>query len=144
MDREKYLWNNFRLTPEDWDAISAYQNHVCAICGKPQEPTKHGARRLSVDHDHATGEIRCLACSKCNPLLGKLENAYKRYGLHKIPGNTLTAIIRGFLRVLENPPARLALGRTVVGYPGRINTKEHRAWIKRELGIKKTSKKRKH
>ena len=47
------------------------QNGVCAICGNPETATSHGTiRRLSVDHDHETGEVRGLLCSKCNFALG--------------------------------------------------------------------------
>jgi hypothetical protein len=39
---------------------------ACAICGIT--PSK---RRLSVDHNHATDEIRGLLCMNCNQLLGR-------------------------------------------------------------------------
>jgi hypothetical protein len=42
----------------------------CLICGSPR-----GARRLSVDHDHATDEIRGLLCQNCNDLLGRARNS---------------------------------------------------------------------
>lgn len=38
---------------------------LCLICGQP--PTR---RRLDIDHDHVTDEIRGLLCTKCNRLLG--------------------------------------------------------------------------
>jgi len=141
--REKYLWNNFRLTPEDWERVFLFQKGVCAVCGFPQPPTKKGPRRLAVDHSHDTGESRSLLCSRCNPLLGRLENAFKRYGLHKLPGISLLLILKGLLRVLEDPPVRLALGRVVIGYPGKTGTNTHRAWIRETLGLPKKRKKRK-
>lgn len=34
------------------------QMGLCAICKRP--------KKLNVDHDHKTGEIRGLLCSRCN------------------------------------------------------------------------------
>lgn len=42
----------------------------CLICG-----IERGARRLSVDHDHDTDEIRGLLCQNCNDLLGRARNS---------------------------------------------------------------------
>ena len=42
------------------------QNGVCAICKK----TCTIRKRLSIDHDHKTGGIRKLLCSRCNSGLG--------------------------------------------------------------------------
>jgi len=39
------------------------QKGKCAICGKSQEQFK---RRLNLDHNHKTGQIRGLLCYYCN------------------------------------------------------------------------------
>ena len=39
------------------------QEYRCAICGS-LNPRQFG--KFQVDHDHATGEVRGLLCSKCN------------------------------------------------------------------------------
>ena len=47
------------------------QAGLCAICGRPETKIKHTqVCRLSVDHDHTTGQIRGLLCDACNRGLG--------------------------------------------------------------------------
>jgi len=61
----------FGMTVEQYDEIFETQNGVCAICGQPEiVKNRYGWARLSVDHDHKTGEIRGLLCQKCNSALG--------------------------------------------------------------------------
>lgn len=62
------LRRKFGITPEDYATMLEAQGGVCLICQAP--PKKH---RLAVDHDHATGAIRGLLCSKCNSALGWFE-----------------------------------------------------------------------
>lgn len=69
--RRKNLWQNFKVTPEQFDNWLMEQGHVCAICGNPETHTWRGKpRELCVDHDHATGKVRKLLCHKCNTLIG--------------------------------------------------------------------------
>lgn len=127
--RAKRLMDNFKLTPEKYDAIYQHQGGVCYGCGQP-EPVK--GRRLSVDHDHETGEVRGLLCSRCNPVLGKLERAFKRYGLAKVAGLIFSVWFSRMGRYLHAPPAREALGGPHFGYKGHIGTKAHRKRIQRD------------
>ena len=125
--RAKYLKDNYKLTIEQWDIIAAFQGYVCFACG---QPNKDG-RRLATDHRHSDGLIRGLLCAKCNALLGKLENAFVRYGLHKIEGITLIGLVSRLLLYLRCPPATQALGLEIFGYPGKTGTKKHRKLLKR-------------
>lgn len=63
----------------DPDAIEAhFKNHngLCDICGR--SPSEVGSRkRLSIDHDHLTGEFRGLLCSPCNSGLGQFRDSPK-------------------------------------------------------------------
>jgi hypothetical protein len=127
--RAKRLMDNYKLTVVQFDAILAHQGGVCYACQCP-EPVV--GRRLSVDHDHTTGLIRGLLCSRCNPLLGKIENAYKRYGLGKVAWLTVKAILMRFGIYLDQPPASKALGIDHFGYSGRTGTKKHRARLRKE------------
>ena len=71
--REWRLRRHFGMTSEDYEAMSALQNHCCANCGMSETAINSKAKRaqrLSIDHDHATGRVRGLLCIRCNRLLG--------------------------------------------------------------------------
>ena len=52
----------------EYNVILKSQNNKCLICGK--EPN---GVNLVVDHNHETGEIRGILCSRCNRSLGWYE-----------------------------------------------------------------------
>jgi hypothetical protein len=58
----------YGLAVEQYDAMSDAQGGICSICffddGMPQ------TRRLAVDHDHQTGNVRGLLCTRCNLAIG--------------------------------------------------------------------------
>lgn len=118
--RAKRLKDSFNLTIEQWEIINQYQNGKCFLCGKSQKSGK----RLATDHRHATGLVSGLLDSQCNRLLGKIE------GL----GWTVETL-RRLIEYLTDPPAVRALGREVIGFAGRVNTKRHRAWIRKQAKI---------
>lgn len=64
----------YNLTREDFERLLAFQNGRCYICG--QLP---GKKRLAVDHDHRTQEVRGLLCANdewgCNVSLRRLLNS---------------------------------------------------------------------
>jgi hypothetical protein len=75
--RDRVLRKNFDMTGEDYFALLAEQNGVCAICREPENRSnkKTGVEHmLSVDHDHETGQIRGLLCHGCNAALGFLND----------------------------------------------------------------------
>jgi hypothetical protein len=53
-----------------YQRLSEEQGGGCALCGRP--PKKN--RRLSVDHDHETDEIRGLLCDAHNRALGLFQD----------------------------------------------------------------------
>ena len=57
----------YGLTIAEYDAILEAQGGGCAICGRSP-----GRKRLPVDHNHETGEIRGLLCLACNRAVGLL------------------------------------------------------------------------
>lgn len=64
------LKNMHNLSITIFNKMLEEQEGVCAICGK----TQIGDRALCVDHDHATGKIRALLCTKCNAGLGNFND----------------------------------------------------------------------
>jgi hypothetical protein len=67
----------YGITVDEFEAMHAAQNNLCAVCGKPNtSTTKHGERilRLEVDRCHKTGKVRALLCNTCNHLLGNARN----------------------------------------------------------------------
>jgi recombination endonuclease VII len=67
------------VTVEWYDASHAAQNGRCAICGCPeamgQRDRSGNPRRLAVDHDHRTGQVRELLCGSCNAGLGNFRDS---------------------------------------------------------------------
>src|SRR5208282_5260837 len=126
--RTNDLMDHFKLTPEKWDRVDAFQQHRCALCGRLE---RRPGQRLATDHDWFTGLFRGLLCSQCNPLLGKLERAFIRLGMHKEEGVHLVEIVGRMYQYLRFPTATQALGYEHIGYAGSVSTKKHRKRIKK-------------
>lgn len=70
------LQRRYRITPDQYAFQLAMQDGVCAVCRQPEpifDRRTGDFRRLAVDHDHITGELRGLLCSLCNKGMGKLR-----------------------------------------------------------------------
>lgn len=70
--RKHNLRHRYGLTYDDFHSILEAQNYSCAIC---EVEISHGLeyrtdRSVAVDHNHDTGEVRGILCSKCNLVLG--------------------------------------------------------------------------
>ncbi len=60
-----------RMTVDDWCQMWTEQKGLCAMCDGPGEwQERYKMSSLYVDHNHATGVVRALACSTCNSALG--------------------------------------------------------------------------
>lgn len=66
-DRDRRYRLIYGISLEIYNEIYAFQGGRCAICRWATGKTK----KLAVEHDHATGEVRGLACGPCNRMLGQ-------------------------------------------------------------------------
>jgi hypothetical protein len=62
---KKGVYFKYGMSEEDYMEMFSSQDGRCLICNGTQ-PNK----RLAVDHNHLTGDVRGLLCSKCNSLIG--------------------------------------------------------------------------
>jgi len=69
--RARYKFE-YGITPEDYERLVLQQNGGCAVCGASSAGERYGV--LQVDHDHRTGRVRGLLCTRCNTQLGILES----------------------------------------------------------------------
>jgi len=58
--------DTYGLAEGDYERLYEHQGRRCFICQR----ATGASRRLSVDHDHKTGEVRGLLCRPCNDVLG--------------------------------------------------------------------------
>ena len=79
MHRKSNLKIYYGLTVEEYNTLLEQQNSCCAICGVHCDSQK---KKLHVDHDHESGQIRGLLCSHCNLALGTFRDnpeIFKRF-----------------------------------------------------------------
>jgi hypothetical protein len=89
----QYVDKTYGISAEDYRRLYEAQGRRCAICKR----ATGAARRLAVDHDHKTGEVRGLLCKPCN-----------RYGLGMFARDDPEIFDRAS-DYLRNPPARKIL-----------------------------------
>lgn len=64
------LKRKFNIRIEDYLNLLELQGGVCMLCAK----LNTNGKMLAVDHNHKTGKIRGLLCSKCNVGLGQFND----------------------------------------------------------------------
>ena len=67
----KRVLKRYGMTPEQYDILLLAQGGVCPICGRPLPSP------ADVDHDHRTGKVRGLLCTRCNLALGLVHDDAK-------------------------------------------------------------------
>jgi len=68
--RERHLMKNYGISVADKIAMISRQGNKCPICLSDIELANG-----RVDHNHITGEIRGILCSKCNTGIGQLRDS---------------------------------------------------------------------
>jgi hypothetical protein len=93
--RAGHLRRTYALTEAQYAAVLKYQHGRCAVCDRLPK-----SRRLEVDHDHKSGQVRGLLCWFCNK---------------KVIGRaTEPDIFENAAEYLKRPPALDILGPHVV------------------------------
>ena len=85
---QRYILKRFGWTVADYTALHDLQAGKCALCSRVPV-----GRRLHLDHDHETNEVRGILCAGCNVALGNL-------------GDSIEGLERA-IAYLKSPPARL-------------------------------------
>ncbi len=72
--RECNLRKKYGMGVKEYEIMFGMQGGRCLVCGEPETVCdgRGKLKRLAVDHNHDTGEIRGLLCQKCNQALGLL------------------------------------------------------------------------
>lgn len=66
----------YGLTVEEYEKLLSSHQGVCAICGEQETAVYNGKiKRLAIDHNHETGEVRGILCDRCNRGLGFFRNS---------------------------------------------------------------------
>lgn len=93
LKRKYQLKGRYGLTPGEYEQLLRKQGGGCALCGRTYSIGRDKkVTPLCVDHDHETGRVRGLLCSRCNGLLRKI-------------GDSVAGIMR-FVNYLATPPAQ--------------------------------------
>lgn len=92
----------YGLAEGDYERLYEFQGRKCAMCQRATGKVK----RLAVEHDHATGLVRMLACGPCNKIIAQ--------------GRDDPEWFERVAELLRNPPAK-QLGIVAVHQDNRIN-----------------------
>jgi hypothetical protein len=70
--KQNALKNRYGMSVGQFNDMVEYQAGLCAMCCEAMQP----GRGTHVDHNHRTGIVRGLLCSRCNPQLGVIESPH--------------------------------------------------------------------
>lgn len=69
--------SKFSLTQEQWFQLLSSQGGKCAICDIDLIIMVHRRKNSAcTDHDHETGAVRGILCTRCNQGIGLLQDQY--------------------------------------------------------------------
>jgi len=67
----------YGISLAEFKSMQDKQGLRCAICDRHENEE---GRALCIDHNHATGKVRALLCTRCNSAIGFLEESEERAG----------------------------------------------------------------
>ena len=70
---DRRLKDRYGISLQDYHDMLLEQNGSCAMC-----PATALDKKLCVDHNHETGEVRALLCVPCNTMLGMAGDSADR------------------------------------------------------------------
>ena len=77
---QNYTFPDSGFTVEDYQESINKKEQLCFICNNPEvkiNSKTNTVQNLSIDHDHESGLVRGLLCTKCNLALGNLGDNIK-------------------------------------------------------------------
>lgn len=78
LNRHKKRYERYGLTRQQFEEKFEAQNGQCAACEVELELEGRRTRSPCVDHNHSTGEIRDILCTRCNLAAGNLKDSSER------------------------------------------------------------------
>ena len=69
--RRRALEKKYGLCDGEYAALLETGSATCWIC---KEPESVKGRSLAIDHDHETGAVRGLLCTRCNQVVGRMND----------------------------------------------------------------------
>jgi hypothetical protein len=85
----------YGITDVDYKEMLMNQGGVCKVCKGP--PNVLGQKRMAIDHNHKTGEVRGLICMICNVMLGHAKDSIQ--------------ILTSAIEYLKSEPTKFRYGR---------------------------------
>ena len=74
-ERKSQLKGDYGITLADYDRMFKQQKGRCKICNQSETRKIKGVIfRLCVDHNHKTGKVRGLLCTRCNLIIGHAKD----------------------------------------------------------------------
>ena len=95
-NRARRIKHRYGITLEQYQTMVEERKNLCDVCGKPPSNVNtraHWNKKLCIDHNHDTGEVRGLLCNDCNLAVGYgktpeiLERAASYLRLHDRPNS---------------------------------------------------------
>lgn len=72
--RDGQYRRRYGISTQEYETLLVSQDGRCAICHQPPRTLFRGRiKRLSVDHNHTTEQVRGLLCIKCNSVIDVVE-----------------------------------------------------------------------